>query len=91
MSVQTQHYSAEETAHRGDDIYERQIRFLVEDGNSGKVVAIDVKSGTYAIAEDALSASHLLMNQIPDAEIWCIRIGHRALHQMGGHSFRGQA
>lgn len=91
MSLQSSHYSAEETARRGDDIYEQQIRSLVEEGNRGKVVAIDVDSGTYAVAENALSASHRLLDQIPDAEIWCIRVGHRALHRMGGHSLRGQA
>jgi 23S rRNA maturation mini-RNase III len=91
MSLQTSRYSAEETARRGDEIYEQQIRSLVEDGNRGKVVAIDVESGAYAVAEDALSASHDLLDRLPDAEIWCVRVGSRALYRMGGTSLRGQA
>jgi len=91
MSLQSSRYSAEETARRGDAIYERQIRSLVEESNRGKIVAIDIESGAYAIAEDALSASHDLLARSPKAEIWCIRVGSRALYRMGGTSLRGQA
>ena len=91
MSLQSSRYSAEETARRGDELYEQQIRSLVEEGNRGKVVAIDIESGAYAVAEDALSASHRLLAQTPSAEIWCVRVGHRALHRMGGHALRGNA
>jgi len=91
MSLQVSRYSAEETARRGDEIYEQQVRSLVEEGNRGKVVAIDIESGAYAIAEDALSASHDLLVQYPNAEIWCVRVGSRALYRMGGTSLRGQA
>jgi len=90
MPLQPARYTAEETAQRGDAIYEQQIRSLVEEGNRGKVVAIDVESGAYAVAETALSASHRLLDQIPNAEIWCIRVGHRALHRIGGHALRAQ-
>ena len=41
MSPQQPRYSAEETARRGDEIYEREVRAWVEAGNHGKVVAID--------------------------------------------------
>ena len=91
MSLQSSRLSPEETARRGDEIYARQIRSLVEEGNRGRVVAIDVESGVYALAENALSASHRLLDQVPNAEIWCVRVGHRALHRMGGAAFRGQA
>lgn len=83
-------YSAEETARRGDKIYEQQIRSHVEDGNRGKVVAIDIESGTHAVAEDALSATHDLLDQLPKAEIWCVRVGSRALYQMYGMPMRAK-
>ena len=76
-------YSAEETARRGDDIYERKIRAQVEATNRGKVVAIDIDSGAYAIADNALTASERLLAERPGAEVWCVRIGHRALHRLG--------
>ena len=82
MSLQVSRYSAEETARRGDEIYEQQIRSLVEQDNWGKVVAIDIESGAYAVAENALSASHDLLDRLADAEIWCVRVGSRALHRI---------
>ena len=83
MTAEQPRYSAEETARRGDDIYEREIRTLVEATNRGKVVAIDVDSGAYVIAEHALDASERLLAERPDADIWCVRVGHRALHRIG--------
>jgi len=78
--------SAQELAARGDALYESQIRPQVESGNRGKVVAIDVISGVYALAGNALDAADRLLAQRPDAEIWCVRIGHRGLHHIGARS-----
>jgi hypothetical protein len=83
--------TAEETARRGDEIYERDIRAHVEGKYDGKVVAIDVVSGRYVIAEDALTASERLLAQEPNADIWCVRIGHRALYRLGGRTRQGVA
>ncbi len=70
----TQHpprYSAEEAARRGDEIYERDIRALVETDNRGKVVAIDIESGAYVLDENALTASTRLRQEHPQAtEVW---------------------
>jgi hypothetical protein len=41
MTVGQPHYSKEEFARRGDEIYETQVRSQVEEGNYGKIVAID--------------------------------------------------
>jgi hypothetical protein len=77
------HLSAEETARRGDETYDRQIRAVVEAGNFGKIVAIDVETGAYALGETALDASRRLRLQQPSAEIWFVRIGSAALHHIG--------
>jgi len=45
MPTRQPRYSAEETARRGDAIYERDIRPHLEETHRGKVVAIDVDSG----------------------------------------------
>lgn len=91
MAARQPRYSAEETARRGDEIYERGIRGQVEGTHRGKVVAIDIDSGAYVIADNALTASERLLAQRPDAEIWCVRIGHRALHRIGGRPKHGKA
>ena len=84
MPAQQPRYSAQETAQRGDEIYERDIRPQVEATHHGKVVAIDIDRGAYIIDDTALAASERLLAQNPGAEIWCVRVGYRALHRMGG-------
>jgi hypothetical protein len=83
MSPKQPRYSAEETARRGDEIYEREVCAQVGAGNHGKVVAIDVETGAYALDENALAAAKRLRVQHPDAEIWFVRVGHRAVHRIG--------
>ncbi len=90
MSAQQPRYSAEETARRGDEIYERTIRAQVETTRYGKVVAIDIETGAYAIDDNAMTAARGLRAQHPDAEIWFVRVGHRVLHRIGGRPVVGR-
>jgi hypothetical protein len=83
MTVRQPRYSKEEHARRGTEIYDRQVRPQVEAGNQGKIVAIDVETGAFEVAEKTLTASERLLARYPDAQIWCIRIGHRAVHRFG--------
>ena len=81
----TTRLTAEETARLGDEIYEREIREQVERDHKGEYVAIDVQSGCWALAEDLRGARELLRNERPEAvDVWLLRVGHRALHHMGG-------
>ncbi len=77
-------YSKEEFARRGTDIYERQVRSQVEEGNKGRIVAIDIETGEYSLGENILSASQPLFERNDDAQLWSARIGHRAVHHIGG-------
>lgn len=83
MLVRHPRYSMEEFAQRGQTLYDRDIRPLVETGNKGKIVAIDIETGEYELAEDTLTAADRLYARVPDAHIWRIRIGHRAVHRIG--------
>ena len=76
-------YSKEEHARRGTALYERHVRPQVESGNDGKVVALDVDSGAFEVAENTLTASQRLLTRHPDAQIWCVRIGRPAVHRFG--------
>ncbi len=78
----------EETARLGKEIYERDIRPKVEAGHHGKVVAIDVDSGDYALADTASVAAKRLRAQRPDAGVWLMRVGYRALRSFGAGSLR---
>ena len=80
---------AAETARLGDAIYERYIRPQVEADHIGAVVAIDVESGSWAIGEDEIAATDRLQVERPDAyDVWCLRVGYRALYSFGGGSLR---
>ena len=78
----------EETARLGKEIYERDIRPQVEPDHRGRVVAIDVDSGEYAIADTASVAAKRLRAQRLDAGVWLMRVGYRTLRHFGGSSLR---
>ena len=60
MAVRQPRYSKEEFAQRGDLIYQTQIRPQVELGNHGKIVAIDIETGAFEIANDTMTATRCL-------------------------------
>lgn len=86
MTMLQPRYSKEEFARRGTEIYERQVRPQVEEGNQGKIVAIDIETGAFEVAEDLLTASDRLLARCPNAQTWFVRIGHRAVHRFGPRS-----
>ena len=78
----------EETARLGDEIYERDIRPRVEESHHGRMVAVDVDSGDYAIDDTALAAAERLRERRPNADTWCLRVGYGVLRHFGGRSLR---
>jgi hypothetical protein len=76
-------YNKDEHARRGTALYEQRVRPRVEAGNRGKVVALDVDTGDFEVAEDTLAASQRLLARHPDAQIWCVRIGYSAVLRFG--------
>jgi hypothetical protein len=83
MHARQPRLSKEEHAQLGTTIYEQRIRPKVEADNKGKIVAIDVETGAFEVAEDTLTASEHLLTRHPDAQIWCVRIGYRGVHRFG--------
>jgi hypothetical protein len=75
-------YSMEEHARRGRDWYEQVVRPKVEAGNHGRIVAIDIETGEYELADDVLTAAQTLLARLPDAQPWCVRIGHQGVYTM---------
>jgi hypothetical protein len=82
MSPRQRRYSWQELARRGDEIYEQKVRPLVEEGNRGKVVAIDVDSGAFEVANDRRSTDRLLYARVPNGQLWYVRIGAPRLDPM---------
>jgi hypothetical protein len=86
MSVRQRRYIKEELARRGQELYDSAIRHQVEVGNEGKIVAIDIETGTFEVDDHVLPATNRLFEQYPDAQPWVIRIGHRAIYHFGARS-----
>ena len=79
----------EETAQLGRKMYERDIRQQVEAGHHGEVVAIDVDSGSWAVADGEVASVDRLRETCPSAvNVLCERVGHRALRSFGAGSVR---
>jgi hypothetical protein len=88
MAVRQPRYSKEEFAQRGDALYESEIRQQVEEGNHGKIVAIDIETGAFELADAPRIAVDRLYDRYPDAQPWVIRIGHRSVFRIGSQSLR---
>jgi hypothetical protein len=86
MQPRQPRYSKEQHARLGTEIYERQVRPEVQAGNEGKIVAIDVDSGDFELAQDTLTATERLLARLPEAQIWIVRIGHAGVHRFGPRS-----
>ena len=84
--------SAEEAGRLGKEIYERKIRGLVYPAEKGRVLAIDVESEDWAIADDEIEAGERLKTRrgaAYDAEnVLYWRVGFRAMDKWGGGSLR---
>jgi hypothetical protein len=88
MVIRRPRYSSDEFARRGGTLYESKIRPLVEADNLGRMLAIDIESGDYAVADESSDACRPLIEKNPDAQIWCLRIGHFATDKFGGGDTR---
>ncbi|MBE9212214.1 hypothetical protein IQ247_05725 [Plectonema cf. radiosum LEGE 06105] len=88
MAVRQPRYSKEEFARRGDEIYETQVRSHVEQGNHGKIVAIDIETGDFEVDRSEIAACDRLEARHPDTQIWIVRIGSRHVRRFGGRRRR---
>jgi hypothetical protein len=75
--------SADEIVERGKQIYEERLRALVEPGNEGRLLVIDVETGDYELADDLLSAGDRLHARHPGAALYSMRIGSPVLYRIG--------
>jgi hypothetical protein len=88
VTVRQPRYSKEEFAQRGDALYESEIRSQVEEGNNGKIVAIDLDTGDFEVDASEIAACDRLEVRHPDAQIWMVRIGSRHVRRFGGRMKR---
>ena len=75
--------TSETIAARGEALYQQNIRNKVESRHKGKFLAIDIKTGHYAIADQDLVATDNLLAKHPDATVYGLRIGFPAAYRIG--------
>jgi hypothetical protein len=86
MAVRQPRYSKEEFAQRGDALYDSKVRSQVEEGNHGKIVAIDLETGEFEVDASEIAACDRLEARYPEAQIWIVRIGSRHVRRFGGRT-----
>ena len=81
--------TVDERVRLGREIYEQDIRHLVESDHVGKIVAIDVDSGSWALGSSGLDAVKRLRAKHPGAiEVYCEKVGYLAYLSFGAGSLR---
>lgn len=77
--------NSDEIAQRGKELYQQRLRTQVETAdNIGKIIAIDLNTGDYAIDQDLLAACNRLKAKQPHAVTWIERVGYDAVYAIGG-------
>lgn len=79
MATRQRRYPIDELARRGTEIYEQRLRSQLAAGNKGRILAIDVDSGDFELADNNMEAANGLIARHPDAQIWSLRIGYKAV------------
>ncbi len=82
MPTQTK-LSSEEVAERGEALYER-LKPQIEPGNLGRYLVVDVDTGDYDLGDDYILPTERLLVKRPDAPLYALRIGYRAVGRIGG-------
>lgn len=82
-------YSSVEITRRGQELYEQNIRNLIEtQENLGKIISIDIETGDYEIGDDLISTGDRLFARHPGAALYGARIGYNAVYAVGGSLVR---
>jgi hypothetical protein len=73
---------------RGEQVYEEQLKALLEPEHTGRFVAVEPESARYFLGDtdaDALVAAHEAM---PNSHFYLKRIGYDFTHSLGGYGLR---
>ena len=76
-------YTSEETARRGQALYEERLRAEVDARDRGKFLVLDIETGEYEIDVDELAALQRAKRKNPDAVLYILRVGYPAAYRIG--------
>ena len=83
MPTIEQRRNLEELAGLGEEVFNRRVRPALRPEDDDKFVAIDVTTGEYEVDEDDYAAVSRLRARQPAADVWLMRVGHRAAYRIG--------
>lgn len=88
--MMTEEQTRSETVRLGKERYERDIRAIVEadPANRGKMLAVDVQTGAYAVGDDIWVAVEKLKASVADPEPFAVRIGSPYAFRIGYGAFK---
>ena len=72
-----------EFSQKGEEIYQKKIKKITKK-QTGKIVAIEVESGDYFIADTVLQAGMAGRKKYPDKQFYFVRVGYPAVHSIKG-------
>ena len=73
-----------EVAARGEAWYEQSLKQQVEPKHIGEFLVMDIETGDYEIGSDYIQPTERLLAKRPDAPLYALRIGYRAIGRIGG-------
>lgn len=88
MNQRQRYLDKKEIGRRGRDLYASKIKAQVEEGNEGRIVAIDVTTGNYEIGDTVLEAADPLFERHPKAQPWSTHVGSDAVYHLGVRSLK---
>ena len=74
----------DEIARRGEEIYQRDFRQLVEQAHRGKFLIMDILTGDSEIGVEDADASDKVLARHPNAVLYGVRIGFPVAYRLGG-------
>jgi hypothetical protein len=80
----TQHvlrYSPEEFAEKGTQIYHQTVLPTLGIEADGKIVALDIETGEFELADTTLAAAAKMFDRLPAAQLWFERVGAQSFHR----------
>jgi hypothetical protein len=69
---------------RAQELYDRLRPEIETPENIGKLIVIDVESGDYEIDDMGIETSRRLQQRHPNATLYALRIGYKAVETLGG-------
>jgi len=77
-------YSREEIAQRGETLFTEQIEPRLDEGDHGKYVILDIESGQWEIDASDASATKRILQRLPSAVLYGLRVGFPTAYRLGG-------